>query len=73
MTLRERIADWISGGFVSHYNRRMEAHEATIERLNKANWDMCLALLKVIERGNTKAPNSTVRDMVRIAQEGLER
>ena len=63
MTLRERIADWISGGELS---RLM----AMNNQLNEAYWAQRDAF-SAIAACETPGANATVRRMARIAREAL--
>ena len=64
MTLRERIADWISGGELS---RLMMQND----QLNEAYWAQryAIAAIAVCE---TPGANATVKRMARLAREALE-
>lgn len=79
MTRRERIADWISGGALTHYRslwlRTKTKYFDELSRRQAVIADRHArerALRAIIERGNTASPNSTVKAMVRIAREGIE-
>ena len=71
MTLRERLADWITGGMLT--NDRRIANEAfndayqKTRRLHRSN----SALLNIIAE-ETPGANATVKRMARIAREALE-
>ena len=64
MTLRARIADWISGGELS----RLEMQN---DQLNEVYWAQRDALHKIAVCETTGA-NATVKRTVRIAWEALE-
>jgi len=64
MTLRERIADWISGGELSRLLMQND-------QLNEAYWAQRDALHK-IAACETPGANATVKRMVRLAREALE-
>lgn len=85
MGLRERLADWISGGELSNLKRQRNMWER-LYRNQKEDFDKLRdtkddayrmfwyrddALRAIIERGNTASPNSTVKAMVQLAKEGL--
>lgn len=63
MTLRERIADWISGG-------RLSRLMAQNDQLNEAYWAKRDALHK-ITACETPGANATVKRMAQIAREAL--
>ena len=63
MTLRERIADWISGG-------RLSRLIAQNDQLNEAYWAQ-RDDLTAIAACETPGANATVRRMARIAREAL--
>ena len=85
MTLRERIADVISGGALSAAKGDRDAWKKAYREVKADYVSSCCqsdrgwhvaskahnALRAIIERGNTASPNSTVKAMVRIAKEGL--
>ena len=64
MTLRERLADWISGGELSRLLMQND-------QLNEAYWAQGGALHKIADCETTGA-NATVKRMARIAREALE-
>ena len=64
MTLRERLADWISGGELS---RLMMQND----QLNEAYWAQRYALT-AIAGSETPGANATVKRMARIAWDALE-
>lgn len=70
MTLRERIADWITGGELSSaewclgVNRKLAKHYIDLHSKNVET------LQKIIAQ-DTPHANATVKRMVRIAREGL--
>lgn len=85
MTLREKIADIISGGSLSREHRRRVGWE-WLYRSAREDYESCCnesdkgwgraavahnVLRAIIERGNTASPNSTVKAMVQLAKEGL--
>jgi hypothetical protein len=78
MTLRERIADWISGGALSLrevlvdgwelvYRIETDAHRRAEEKAR-----LLQAKLDRIAACETPGANATVRRMARIAREGME-
>lgn len=71
MTLRERIADWISGGALTCAARLAKA--ATDEMVKKHNMavDRGEALLQIAAQ-ETPTANSTVKRMARIAREAIK-
>ena len=85
MTLRERIADWISGGALTlalnEYDRSNGVNAPWFDKLSKAidrSTDMMThrfalqrALRKIIEC-ETPSANSTVRRMAAIARDALK-
>lgn len=64
MTIRKRIADWISGGELS----RLMAQN---DQLNEEYWAQRDALHK-IAACETHGANATVKRMAKIAREALE-
>ena len=62
MTLRERIADWISGGELSRLLMQND-------QLNEAYWAQRDALSAIAEE--TPGANATVKRMARIARDAL--
>ncbi len=64
MTLRERLADWISGGELSRLLIQND-------QLNEAYWAQRDALC-AIAACETHGANATVKRMARIAREALE-
>lgn len=82
MTLREKVADWISGGALSAMYSEMKAamqrsvdaekaRDAAYAERSEIQWRLQWRLRAIIERGDTAKPNGTVKAMVRIAREGL--
>ena len=63
MTMRERLADWISGGELSRLLMQND-------QLNEAYWAQRDALCAIAAR-ETPGANATVKRMVRIAWEAL--
>lgn len=82
MTLRERIADWISGGAVSRAERERIDALVTISRVarfceaqghaDRAAWNRLRHAIRSIAACETPGANATVRRMARIAREALE-
>ena len=74
MTLRERIADWISGGAVSEARKKQQAYSrgaATLCNLFETASDergYYKARLDRIKAQETPGANATVRRMARIAR-----
>ena len=64
MTLRERLADWISGGELSRLLMQND-------QLNEAYWAQRDAL-SAIAACETPGANATVKRMARIARDALE-
>lgn len=64
MTLRERLADWISGGELSRLLMQND-------QLNEAYWAQRY-VLTAIAACETPGANATVKRMARIAREALE-
>ena len=64
MTLRERIADWISGG-------RLSRLMAVNDQLDEACW-VQIDALSAIAACEARGANATVKRMARIAREALE-
>lgn len=83
MTLRERIADWISGGMLTFYKSGWERSSALAQDRNSSSWQAealrhyedCLRLnvdLRAIAALETPHANATVRKMARIAREAVK-
>ena len=71
MTLRERIADWISGGALTRMERMMQA---ALDASFNAHLDVRKAdcALHRIAACETEKANATVRRMAKIAREAME-
>ena len=78
MTLRERLADWISGGALTQARRDAERHLDDAEywlsesMKDDVKFGEMLAALRAIIAQETPNANATVRRMVRIAREALK-
>jgi hypothetical protein len=78
MTLRERLADWISGGALTRANERQNrAADATFAQIDKTIAFMDRAFdaegaLRAIAAMETPGANATVRRMARTAREALK-
>ena len=67
MTLRERIADWISGGKLSEARSDFRALEHTLEMAWASNRERQEQLRRIAAQETPNA-NATVRRMARIAR-----
>lgn len=67
MTLREKIADWISGGALSEARKMW----VTYELRSNLSFDKRAAALKQIIAQETPSANATVKRMANIAREAL--
>lgn len=67
MTLRHKLADWISGGEYMRLMIQVSRFDATVERM----WASDDALLAIIAEEKPTS-NATVRRMARIAREALK-
>ncbi len=74
MTLRERIADWISGGALRRAWLDAARHEAgdMLRGFAEARADLLQERLNRIAACETPGANSTVRRMAKIAREAVE-
>lgn len=71
MTLRERIADWISGGALSRTGWALAVNQKLAKTYIDLHGENLKTLRAIIERGNTASPNGTVKAMQAIAREAL--
>lgn len=71
MTLRHKLADWISGGELTRLNREFNLLEEMSIDIVGSEFDARNALHQIIAQ-ETPSANATVRRMARIAREALE-
>lgn len=71
MTFRARLADWISGGALSFWQRAAIDEERNREILDVEYGELVMVLRR-IAACETPVANATVRRMARIAREALE-
>ena len=78
MTLREKLADWITGGkltnqrkFSAHLLQRVEAHDKLLTEVFCEKHELVFAL-RSIAAMETPGANATVRRMARTAQEAVK-
>ena len=67
MTLRERIADWISGGALTEARNSSKAMEHALTKAWISNSDRQSRLDRIAAQ-ETPSANTTVRSMARIAR-----
>jgi hypothetical protein len=78
MTLRERLADWISGGALTRARKDAQRHFDDAEYWisesmeEDVKFGEMLAALRAIIAQETPSANATVRRMVRIARDALK-
>lgn len=70
MTLREKIADWITGGALSAWKDAYRDQDARIMGLLASNCRLRDRLCEIIAQ-DTPSANATVKRMVKIAKGGL--
>lgn len=85
MTLREKLADWISGGMLTHWRDLVATHEddrilaRDFWRISNDGWEKSLdianqyqnALRYIIEQ-DTPGANATVKRIVNVAKGALK-
>lgn len=75
MGMREKIARWLTPEWENERRNQLDRIRDLGERGREAVWEagaMRFALYSIIARANTASPNSTVKAIVKIAQDALE-